>query len=418
MNEVEEKIVDISKSLSYPGYFPEYPLRNSFRPILKQLDNENIIMPVKATNELYFHIPFCRNKCSYCSLYSVKLDEHDISTYAKAICKEINLNQDIILENEFDSIYFGGGTPSLLGIKNFDKIFSTLNKYLADLPKLNIETTPDDFDKGLVNDLFALNLKRVSFGIQSFNKNEILLMGRTFNQEKFLKTLHYLKKNNVEVNLDFIYGFPNQKWENIEQNLKHILTLSPDSVFFYPLRLRPNSDFGKKHISLENNTIFKTYDFIKKNLSENGFTQISFMEFHKSPTERFFSDGYKGILGFGAGACSFYENIHFCNELGKRKEEILTFLPMYINSLNRSKTPQRRGIILNRRMKMRRYVILNLRNKGINIKEFKDIFGKEIDSIFPQIKLLKKHGLLCGEIDICLTEKGTKRTENIISLFF
>jgi oxygen-independent coproporphyrinogen III oxidase len=416
---LETKVQKMLKEQIYPGYFPEYPLRKEFK-ILKENFTEKLKFNEKIRKDLYIHIPFCKSKCSFCKLYSViNTNKNELSEYVDSLCGEIMMYHNFINKSSYGALYFGGGTPLLLDLKHLSNIFNAISKLTDNFGKISIETTPGCIDKDKILFLKDKGLKRLSIGIQSFNEKELEFMGRSINLKEFENKYTFLRKFDIEINLDFIYGLPYQKKENLIMTLKKVSDLKPDSVFFYPLRIKPSTSLHLQNIKTDNKLIFELYDLIKKYMEDNQFKQISYLEYHNNPQELYFGDSYKQILGFGAGACSHLEDIHFINADIGNNLNIRDYIIQYNCSIKRKKMPEKMGVFLDSKTKVRKYFILGLRNKGVDKEEFENFFKKNIKEEFGlEIGVLKKYKLIKEDnYRIYLSEEGIKNTENIIRLF-
>ena len=174
---------------------------------------------------IYIHIPFCKQACHYCNFHfstSLKLKDALID----AICTEIRLRKDYLKNNKISTIYFGGGTPSLLTDKDFDKIFTTLRNYFewSDDTEITLEANPDDISKNSITIFQKWGINRLSIGVQSFYDEDLIFMNRAHNAKEALSCIRYCQEAGLEnLSIDLIYGSnttTNDMWmHNIEQTL-------------------------------------------------------------------------------------------------------------------------------------------------------------------------------------------------------
>lgn len=415
----EEKIIEIKKSKDYPGYYPEYPPRNKFS--LNTIDN----IPITDNNfrkEIYIHIPFCNNKCHYCNLNSVTKKSLPLyNNYCKALLKEIELYSNHFDKTQFfniDNLYFGGGTPSILGVEKITSIVNKIREIFNYQGSFSIETTPELIKYESLKSLKKLGLSRISIGIQSFNNDELTLMNRKpLNIRKFRDQLENIKELGINTNLDFIYGSPFQNKENLNYTLEQLRELSLDSVFFYPLRIKEHTVYSNKYKN-HDNTILNDYEHIRENMIKLGYIQSSFLEYIKEDNGFSISDCYKYVIGFGALATSYYEDIHIMNTTGSLNLEFE--IDNYIQSLFKNKIPPKTSIKLDRNARMRKFLILGLRNNFLAKNNFFKLFNDEINVIFnDEINQLKKYSFIIEENDYFkLTSLGMKKIENLTKLLF
>ena len=197
-------------------------------------------------SSIYIHIPFCKTKCFYCDFYSVT-NLTLKNKYINALIKEIELKKNFFgNENKIISIYFGGGTPSLLGISELDKIVNNIfkNYKIAENPEITIELNPDDIDKEYLKNLMKIGFNRISIGVQSFSNCDLKLMNRRHNStDSYNAVKHAVELGFVNISVDLIYGLPGQTIENINDFFDIITKFDIPHISAY-------------HITYEKNTVF------------------------------------------------------------------------------------------------------------------------------------------------------------------
>ena len=164
---------------------------------------------------IYIHIPFCSAKCYYCDFYSrANCKETTINTYIDTLCSEIELQKDYLSQKSIETIYFGGGTPSLLRIKHFEKIFTKIFSIFKLMPEneITLEVNPEDTSKEFFSNLKNNTpINRISIGTQSFDDNELKLMNRRNVTQKSFEAINNAFENGFDnLSIDLIYGLPNQ----------------------------------------------------------------------------------------------------------------------------------------------------------------------------------------------------------------
>lgn len=189
----------------------------------------------------YIHIPFCKSKCFYCAFIStvnLKLE----TGYLISLLKDIDVNY---CGNELNTLYFGGGTPSILPFEHVKKIFNKFN--LAENAEVTFELNPENADFEYLKALNNLGINRLSIGIQSFNDDILKHTGRTHNCEKAIDAVKTAKQAGFRnISLDFIYGLPNQTLSDFEEDLLKARKLGIQHISLYGLKIEENSVFGKK----------------------------------------------------------------------------------------------------------------------------------------------------------------------------
>ncbi|MBA4417699.1 MAG: coproporphyrinogen III oxidase [Syntrophus sp. (in: bacteria)] len=196
------------------------------------------------TAGLYIHVPFCKTKCPYCDFYSIT-DLSLIPSWLDALCKEIDLYQDIF--SEFGSLFIGGGTPSLLDGNTLDHLIKTIRAHWSFDSNIEstIELNPDDVTGEKLRLYRTLGINRLSLGIQSFNDSELIFLKRRHTSEGARKALRLIRKAGFKnFSLDLIYGLPGQTEAGWLTTLKYALSYEPTHLSCYQLTVEKNTPFG------------------------------------------------------------------------------------------------------------------------------------------------------------------------------
>ena len=185
---------------------------------------------------LYIHIPFCQKRCIYCDFYStVRLPLR--AAYIEALCREIALRAGYLHGEPIETIYLGGGTPSLLSTEQLLHILQTAERNLTiDAAEITIEVNPDDVTETFARDLSSLPINRVSMGIQTFDDSMLHLLGRRHTAEQAVIAFHHLREAGIQnISLDLIYGLPGQSLHAWERDIDSVLRLAPEHLSAYAL---------------------------------------------------------------------------------------------------------------------------------------------------------------------------------------
>ena len=272
---------------------------------------------------IYIHIPFCLQACNYCDFHfstSLKTKNKIISS----IIHELILRKNYLKNDIIETIYFGGGTPSILESSELDKILECLFKYynVSPFPEVTIESNPNDLNKKKIKNLISLGINRLSLGGQSFNDSQLKILNRThssFDVENSIKIAQELGINNI--NLDLIYGLPKlsvKDWEEdlnkaISLNVTHLscycLTIEKGTVFFNKLKkgtLKVASDKNKTDQFLLMRKILINENYIHYEISN--FCKQNYRSKHNSSYWNF-----QKYLGVGPSAHSFNGKIRQWN---------------------------------------------------------------------------------------------------------
>ncbi len=354
---------------------------------------------------LYLHIPFCNGKCPYCDFYSITPSGNIIDKYTDALCREIDKTDYI-----FDTVYFGGGTPSQLGSDNIAKIMSRIIR--TEDCEATLECNPSD--TGRESSCFdfekvaASGINRISMGLQSANNSERASLGRKSGckeVETSIERIHSAGINNIS--LDLMLGIPDQTAESLENSIAFCKNSGAKHISAYMLKIEEGTPFYKKKDLLDLPDEDKTCDFYLQTvsrLSECGFNQYEISNFSLPGYESKHNLKYwhcEEYLGLGASAHSFVNGKRFYYERS-------------INDFINGVLPVDDG----EGGDEEEYIMLCLRlSEGLNFKKFESRFGHSVsEKIFTKAKELKKHGLLTvDENKIALTVKGFLVSNSVIS---
>lgn len=265
---------------------------------------------------IYIHIPFCKQACSYCDFYFVtKTDKQ--SAFVDALINEIRSKKETEYTSEpIETIYFGGGTPSLLTVSQIERILSAIkDTFTLDLKEVTIELNPDDVTKEYLAELKSIGVNRVSMGVQTFDEDLLRFMNRTHNADEALKCLELLRDSNINVfTIDLIYGNPGQSLEMLSKDLDTLLQFDPPHISAYSLTIEPKTRLGKqvelgRLIPPEDDLVERHFELVEEKLLTKGIKRYEVSNFAKSGSEALHNSNYwehKNYLGFGPGAHSFW----------------------------------------------------------------------------------------------------------------
>jgi oxygen-independent coproporphyrinogen III oxidase len=369
---------------------------------------------------IYIHIPFCKKLCSYCDFYKI-ISPADHSLFIEALLKEAALRKDYLSEEIVSTIYFGGGTPSVLSLKEISRIF----EYLSDLftidnnCEVTIELNPDDIDASYLIGLRRLNINRISLGIQSWQDKDLMLLKRRHNAAQAEKALKASIDAGFEnVTIDLIYGIPGMSSSDWESNLDKTFSFDIQHFSAYHLTIEPGTIFGnmkKKGLLLEINEeeSINQFNILIEKAEKAGFIQYEISNFGK---EGYFSrhntNYWKQInyLGLGPSAHSFN---NFSRQWNVKN------VNNYISLLRKNK-PFYEGEELSVKTRFNEYIMTSLRTMwGIDLDFVEKMFEKEgYDYIINMAGKFKDYGLMKQEDrNIILTNQGKMISDNIISEF-
>lgn len=264
---------------------------------------------------IYIHIPYCKQQCTYCNFY-FRIAQKDKKEMLKSIKKEIKMRQKYLNNKEINSIYFGGGTPSILHKREIKSLINTLqNNFKIDSnAEITLECNPDDLNKKKLHDLKEIGVNRLSIGIQSFNDIDLKFMNRSHTSEQAISCIQIAKESGFDnITIDLIYGIPNQSSKNWEENLAQMLTLDIQHFSAYSLTVESKTKLkhliDKKIIKpLDDKVTIQHFNTLLDIASKNNFIHYEISNFGKEGYFSKHNTAYwenKHYLGIGPSAHSF-----------------------------------------------------------------------------------------------------------------
>lgn len=323
---------------------------------------------------LYFHVPFCKKKCPYCHFYSIYHQEDLEKTYVKAIKKHVSIYKPVIKKNGIESIYFGGGTPSLLNIKTPRKILSEL-----DFPKdmeITIEINPEDFSLKKIKAYKELNINRVSIGVQSFDERLLKLLKRRHSSLKAKEAIFAFYENGIEnISIDLMYDIMTQNSASWEKTISEIKNLPITHISLYNLVFEKNTLFYKNKKKLtrllpKEKESLSLLNTAAVRFEKLGFFRYEISAFAKKGYNSIHNTGYwtgRDFLGFGPSAFSYFNKKRFQN---------IPSLKKYFFALNNGLSPTGFEEKLKYPRDIHELLAINLRLiQGVDVHEFEKQFG-------------------------------------------
>lgn len=369
---------------------------------------------------IYIHIPFCKQACHYCDFHfstSVKKKEELI----QMICKEILLRKDEITQELVQTIYFGGGTPSLLSELELKQLLTTIedNFEVSSTVEITLEANPDDLTADKVKELKLAGVNRLSIGVQSFFEEDLQLMNRAHNANEALTSIKLAKQYFDNISIDLIYGMPEMSVERWEENIDIALSLDLPHFSCYALTVEPNTALKKfidkgKIEPVDDEVASIHFDLLTNKLKSAGFVQYEFSNYGKPGYFSQNNTAYwmgKTYMGVGPSAHSFN---------GNQRKWNVNNNSLYINAIENDKIPaQKEELSLTDRYN--EYVMTRLRTMwGISLEEVKKDFGTNYKKyLLEQSVNLIKEGLLILENEsLKVSDKGKFLSDGISSELF
>lgn len=368
---------------------------------------------------LYIHIPFCKQACHYCDFhFSTSLKKK--GELVSALCKELILRKDE-LGGTVETIYFGGGTPSLLSKRELQQIFETIykNYKVSENPEITLEANPDDLTPTLIQELSNSPINRLSIGIQSFFQEDLTLMNRAHNANEALECVKEAKKYFENISIDLIYGIPgmtNERWKN---NLEIALDLDVPHLSCYALTVEPKTAL-KKFIDkgiipqVDEDVAKQHYEILVEETEKAGLDNYEFSNFGKEGFHSRNNTAYwegKPYLGIGPSAHGY--------DGGSRSWNVSNNT-IYIKSIEAGKLPLEKEI-LSKEDKYNEYIMTSLRTKkGVSLEKVERGFGKKyLEYLLNQAENpLQKDLLLLENKTLTVSKKGKFLSDGIASDLF
>ena len=352
---------------------------------------------------IYLHIPFCRKACRYCDFcFIVSLKYLDI--YLAALSKEIKLRQSEVKE-PVSSIYFGGGTPSVMGVQQINKLLDLLFRTFTVLPdaELTLEGNPDDLNKLYIKDLSRTDINRLSIGVQSFRAHDLQMMNRSHNENQASQAIENAAQSGIEnISIDLIYGLPGLTLNAWKANVKTAFSLPVKHLSAYHLTYEKDTIFYKwltdgRIMEIEEEDSVRQYEFLHQYAIGKGFAHYEVSNFslpgYRSQHNSLYWSG-NAYTGFGASAHSY-------DETGRQWN--LDTVKHYIQAVELEKIWYKREE-LSEKDKYHDYLVTKLRTQeGIRFEEVARLFGRE------RVNFLKQNvrPFLDSDInEVTLTEEG------------
>ena len=263
-------------------------------------------------SSIYLHIPFCKKRCTYCNFFSTTLLEKQ-EEYVNTLLKEIELRKNYITNPS--TIYLGGGTPSTLPIELLEKIFTSLDKNfnLSNVEEVTIECNPDDLNIDYVKGLKSLPINRLSMGIQTFNEEELKVLGRRHNAKNAIKAVENVYNSGIKnISIDLMYALPGQSLSTWEENLNTALSLPISHISAYHLSYEEDTPLYKlRNLAFDEEKSLEFFELLSEKTAEKGFEHYEISNWAKDGKYSKHNSSYwqnKPYLGIGAGAHSYNLN--------------------------------------------------------------------------------------------------------------
>jgi oxygen-independent coproporphyrinogen-3 oxidase len=369
---------------------------------------------------IYIHIPFCKQACHYCDFHfstSMKKKEEMVL----AIAKEIQMRKSEFEKQQVETIYFGGGTPSVLTSKEINFLIAEVYKYysVSENPEITLEANPDDLSSERIIELSKSKINRLSIGIQSFFEDDLQLMNRAHNSAEAKKCLEEATKYFDNISLDLIYGIPGMSNEKWKKNIETALSFGIPHISSYALTVEPKTALNKliqtgKIAAPKDEVAQEHFSILVETLEANDFIHYELSNFGKSAYFSKNNSAYwlgKKYIGIGPSAHSYD---------GVSRSWNVSNNSLYLKSIQEDKLPIEKET-LSVADRYNEYVMTGLRTIwGVSLDRIETEFGsKYLDYLNKQVQKFLNDDLVYIENSILKpTPKGKFLTDGIASDLF
>ena len=277
-----------------------------------------------TAHNIYIHVPFCMSKCNYCAFFSQACMTPDWNKYTTDICNEIIFWGQKLGKINIPTIFFGGGTPSLMPVHAFDTIINTIKNTFILLPdaEITLESNPKTLTREKLDNFYKSGMNRLSVGVQSLNDEKLQFLGRRHNVNDALQLLDDANSIGLRLSADFIYGLPEEQVDDVINTCNQINRLGLQHCSMYELTIEENTPFGKMNLRMpDNETMAQMYTAIGDtlNLPRYEVSNYATADEHCKHNENIWDGApYIGI-GLGAAGRIYYDN-NWHEQLGAYKK--------------------------------------------------------------------------------------------------
>ena len=369
---------------------------------------------------IYIHIPFCKQACHYCDFhFSTSMGKKE--RMVAALCTELELRKGEFEDVPVETIYFGGGTPSVLDSSELNRLIDTVysHYHVVDDPEITLEANPDDLSEDRINDLSSSRINRLSIGIQSFFEQDLKLMNRAHTAQEAEKSLSLAVKSFENISIDLIYGIPNMSKERWRKNIQKALSFAIPHISSYALTVEPNtalaSFISKGTMAPLDDALARAhFNILVEEMEIAGFACYEISNFGKPG---FFSKNntaywlQKKYLGIGPSAHSYD---------GERRGWNINNNPKYIAAIERKELPMQVEM-LSPTDRYNEYIMTGLRTIwGVSLDKIAKENGEnfKVYALRQAQKYIDEHLLYLDDNRLITTKKGRFLADGIAADLF
>ncbi len=374
----------------------------------------------KQPLSIYIHIPFCKRKCLYCDFLSAPACEQERESYVKALLREIPCMAEKCRDYQVISIFFGGGTPSLLSAGQMERIMNVVkrNYDLAQNAEISMECNPATASYDTLKAYKESGINRLSIGLQSANDEELKALGRIHDYRQFLQTYEDARKagfNNI--NIDLMSALPGQTLASYGETLQKVVALNPEHISAYSLIVEEGTPFYDMELELPDEELEREMYYLTNSvLEKTGYSRYEISNYAKDGYEcRHNLTYWTGVdyIGFGIGAASYFQGYRYKNTSDIKTYQQASFMP------ESDAWHEEIGLLSVEEM-MEEFMFLGLRlKKGISEHDFLEKFGKTVEEVYPSVlsRLIDEGVLIQKDHRIYLSKRGTDVANYVMAEF-
>jgi oxygen-independent coproporphyrinogen-3 oxidase len=408
----------------YQTYVYSYPHKTAYRPLETPQPLEQLwAAEQRQALFLYLHIPFCEMRCGFCNLFTtVRPADELVAAYLDTLERQAHLVRSLLGPLTIARFAIGGGTPTYLSLQGLERILNIAEHIMgADLQRIpiSVEVSPETATPAKLRLLRQRGVKRISIGIQSFLDSEVAAVHRRQQATQVETALDHIRAAGFPtLNLDLMYGLPDQTVPSWLASLRAALRYQPEEIFLYPLYVRPITRLGTSDQEWDDIRL-ACYRAARDFLLAEGYQQRSMRLFHAphAPT----TDGpayccqQDGMLGLGCGARSYTDTLHYSSNYAVGPQHVTHILRAFVASPDSTFTHASYGFPLNPEERRRRHILLSLlSHEGLDQTAYHHRFGTLPLSDLPELSDLLPLGLAAWQANtLHLTPAGRERSDTI-----
>ncbi|MBW6508668.1 MAG: radical SAM family heme chaperone HemW [Desulfuromonadales bacterium] len=376
-------------------------------------------------SSLYFHIPFCRRRCRYCDFFSTTTSDVERDNYVDLLCRHLELiHCDELADSELQTIYFGGGTPSLLTAEQLHLLLTASRARfgLSAEAEITLEVNPGTFGGKYLQQVRQTGINRLSIGIQSFNDQQLRQLGRCHNADQARAAVTGARAAGFDnISLDLMFALPGQDTDDLDREIDQLLQQEPEHISVYGLTVEAGTEFERWQqqgliTAVDEDEYARQYELLRARFSAAGYEHYEVSNFarpgwHCQHNQRYWQR--RSCLAIGAGAHSFVESGY-----GERRH-VPADLARYRQLLTAGVDPAERLESFNRRGAMIETLYLALRTSaGVDPVAFEERFGESLQRAFPTAMARLQASLVCSGERIMLPPQHWLIYDHLIKAFF